>query len=131
MFSLIWAWINGRVNNLDAHDLRRHRAHYDVIVIIPPSEIIGKTIISGRVLGEANGIDFPTVKSFSSLKAPTFEFFHVTEITADAIGDIILIHRITRLKEATHIILEKKLFDISTLNWQKQQYIAIRGKIMR
>ena len=32
MFSLICAWINGWVNNGEAGDLRRHRAHYDVIV---------------------------------------------------------------------------------------------------
>ena len=31
-FSLICAWINGWVNNGEA-DLRRHRAHYDVIVM--------------------------------------------------------------------------------------------------
>ena len=34
MFSLIWAWINGWVNNREAGDLRRHCAHYDVIVIV-------------------------------------------------------------------------------------------------
>ena len=33
MFSLICAWINGRVNNRDAGDLKRHRAHYDVTVM--------------------------------------------------------------------------------------------------
>ena len=33
-FSFICAWINGRVNNREAGDLRRHRAHYDVIVMI-------------------------------------------------------------------------------------------------
>ena len=33
MFSLIYAWINGWVNNGDAGDLRRHRVHYDVIAI--------------------------------------------------------------------------------------------------
>ena len=33
MFSLISAWINGWVNNLEAGDLRRHHAHYDVIVM--------------------------------------------------------------------------------------------------
>ena len=34
MFSLICAWsINGRVNNRETGDLRRHRAHYDVIVM--------------------------------------------------------------------------------------------------
>ena len=30
MFSLICAWTNGWVNNRDAGDSRRHRAHYDV-----------------------------------------------------------------------------------------------------
>ena len=33
MFSLIRAWINGWVNNREAGDLRRHRAHYDVTVM--------------------------------------------------------------------------------------------------
>ena len=33
MFSLICAWINGWVNNREAGDLRRHCAHYDVIVM--------------------------------------------------------------------------------------------------
>ena len=32
-FSLICAWTHGWVNNRKAGDLRRHRAHYDVIVI--------------------------------------------------------------------------------------------------
>ena len=34
MFSLICAWTNGWANNRDAGDLRLHRAHYDVTVII-------------------------------------------------------------------------------------------------
>ena len=33
IFSLICAWINGWVNNREAGELRRHRAHYDAIVI--------------------------------------------------------------------------------------------------
>ena len=33
MLSLIGAWINGWVNNREAGDLRRHRAHNDVIVM--------------------------------------------------------------------------------------------------
>ena len=36
MFTLICAWINGWVNNRKAGDLRRHRAPYDVIVMIWP-----------------------------------------------------------------------------------------------
>ena len=34
MYSLICAWINGWVNNREAGDLRRHHAHYDVIVML-------------------------------------------------------------------------------------------------
>ena len=34
MFSLICAWINGWVNNREAGDLRRLRAHYDVMVML-------------------------------------------------------------------------------------------------
>ena len=36
MFSLIRVWINGWVNNREADDLRRYRAHYDVIVMTSP-----------------------------------------------------------------------------------------------
>ena len=34
MFSLICVWIHGWVNNRVAGDLRRYRAHYDVIVLL-------------------------------------------------------------------------------------------------
>ena len=33
MFPLIYAWINGWVNNREASDLRRHRAHYDITLM--------------------------------------------------------------------------------------------------
>ena len=36
MFSLICVWINGWVNNREAGDLRRYRAHYDVTVMSWP-----------------------------------------------------------------------------------------------
>ena len=44
MLSLICIWINGWVNNREASDLRRHRAHYDVIVMGPGVPYIGPTI---------------------------------------------------------------------------------------
>ena len=34
MFSLIYVWISGWVNNREAGNLRRHLAHYDVTVIV-------------------------------------------------------------------------------------------------
>ena len=40
MFSLICVWINGWVNNREAGDLRRHRAHYVVIVMAFVQECI-------------------------------------------------------------------------------------------
>ena len=40
MFSLICVWTNGWVNNREAGDLRRHRGHYDVIVM---SDDLGST----------------------------------------------------------------------------------------
>ena len=43
MFSLICVWINGWVNNRDSGDLRRHRAHYDVIVMY-------RIMITSRIL---------------------------------------------------------------------------------
>ena len=36
MFSLIWAWVNGWVNNHAAGDFRRHRVHYDITVMVKP-----------------------------------------------------------------------------------------------
>ena len=33
MFSLIFAWINGWVNNREAGDLKRYRAYYDITVM--------------------------------------------------------------------------------------------------
>ena len=36
LWCFLWSapWINGWVNNREAGDLRRHRAHYDIIVMI-------------------------------------------------------------------------------------------------
>ena len=49
MFSLICVWINSWVNNREAGDLRRNRAHYDVIVMKPASYFIG--IVAGDLFG--------------------------------------------------------------------------------
>ena len=45
---LICDWINSRVNNIEAGDLRRHRAHYDVIVM--PGYIGSNTQIHDDVM---------------------------------------------------------------------------------
>ena len=43
---LICAWINGWVNNCEAGDLRRHRAHYDVIVMVEQTKNSYETIMT-------------------------------------------------------------------------------------
>ena len=43
MYSLICVWINGWVNNREADDLRRYRAHYDVTVMGRQSDKIRET----------------------------------------------------------------------------------------
>ena len=40
MFSLIYVWINGWVNNREAGDWRRYRAHYDVIVMSKMNNVL-------------------------------------------------------------------------------------------
>ena len=45
MFSLISAWKNGRVNNREAGDVRRHRTHYDVTVMSDYIQI-GRRVIT-------------------------------------------------------------------------------------
>ena len=42
-FDVFCAWIKGWVNNPEAGDLRHHRAHYDVIVIMLPRRMWGKS----------------------------------------------------------------------------------------
>ena len=49
MFSLICVWINGWVNNHDAGDLRRYRAHYDVTVMLRfNADLPSQSILSGN-----------------------------------------------------------------------------------
>ena len=45
MSSLIYVWINSWVNVREAGDLRRHVAHYDVIVIVNIPMIVMKIYI--------------------------------------------------------------------------------------
>ena len=42
MFSLICVWINGWINNRQAGDLKRYRAHYDVTLMTISRSIYGR-----------------------------------------------------------------------------------------
>ena len=55
MFSLICAWINRWVNSREAVDLRRHRAHYDVSVIVIGGIVMLQTAPITRFMGRTWG----------------------------------------------------------------------------
>ena len=61
MFSLICAWINGWVNNREADGLRRHCAHYDVIVMSDLCLPLPTTLIG--VMNIQNAADIMTFHS--------------------------------------------------------------------
>ena len=62
MFSLTCVWINGWVNNREAGDLGRHRAHYDVTVMIqsgpcPNAENCPWALNYGSAEGPPRGVE--------------------------------------------------------------------------
>ena len=59
MFSLVYAWMNGWVNNGEAGDLRRHSAHYDVTVMVEFFFIPVSTFTSfnPRIQGDASSVE--------------------------------------------------------------------------
>ena len=73
MFSFICAWINGWINNRKAGDLRRHRAHYDVILMICPQLWLGFHLACGLML---NGLmsTYPLPLKLPSSKWQLFNF---------------------------------------------------------
>ena len=85
MFSLICSWINGWVNKGGAGNLRRHRAHFDVIVM----KVI--TILIGDVLGSSNDprknlssqittqiwLSFSLIREFCSRRVCLIQIFYM------------------------------------------------------
>ena len=67
IFSLIWAWINGWVNNRDVGDLRRHRAHYDVTLMNSGKRLWLETLCCAPASTMTLSFNCKTVASFSPL----------------------------------------------------------------
>ena len=64
MFYLIYAWINGWVNNREAGDLRRHRAHYDVTVLVFCITSPVRTTVDEQVMRNCDAFLLLTSRSF-------------------------------------------------------------------
>ena len=85
MFSLIYAWINGWENNREACDLRRHRTHYDVSVMIywPP----GKSY-PGSILFHT-----PVFVMVTWMKLWPYDTYICVDVTCVASGNDLSSHR--------------------------------------
>ena len=76
MFSLICVWINGWVNNREAGDLRRHRVHYQIIIIIMASSWCNQPVpCTERTHGHANCMRSIHLKAFIN-KLGLIKVFH-------------------------------------------------------
>ena len=84
MFSLICSWINSWVNNREAGDLRRHHAHYDVIVMkyetslcqcyrlnLATSSYTKLSIIEKWIIYPSNQPDYRKIYNLRSYLLPT------------------------------------------------------------
>ena len=100
VFFYICAWINVWVNNREAGDLRRHRSHYDVIVMAPvPRSCHGGTyIVTDGTAGCCNDSLWCNqwcMANFSKLATPPIRE-NVASIFTDGLllGSLLLIGRI-------------------------------------
>ena len=66
MFYLIYAWNESRATNGYASDLRRYRAHYDVIVMMRPAMEMALSTLLAICLTKFKVVSIMTTKSFSS-----------------------------------------------------------------
>ena len=81
MFSLILDWINNWVYNREAGDLRRHRAHYDVIVMDSDNILA----LSRRQVIICNN-DVPHYRTLHNIRADNCRF----EVNDGLVGSIIV-----------------------------------------
>ena len=72
MFSLICAWINDWANNREAGDLRRYRAHYDVIQMLLPIRHLGTNFSKIWIMIQNFSGDIVTTKDLTDIAIVIF-----------------------------------------------------------
>ena len=83
MFSLTCAWINSWVNNGEAGDLRRHHAHYDVIVMNKSAlvQVMAWHWTGGKSLSEPKmNDDLVSWRIFKLTQTQAFTLLYVYEL---------------------------------------------------
>ena len=116
MFSLICAWINRWVNNREAGDLRRHHAHYDVIVMCP---------VINSAPQELNHTLSPTLEKYreisniSRTKSPYFN-------NSRPILQLSLLHPLKpRVKSRMNMLLEQRRQAVFQLHLSDQRFYCL------
>ena len=95
--SLICAWINGWVNNREAGDLRHHRAHYDVTVMLVIT-LLADVTASNSAKASAGTVLTEKWDRFFFLSCIGFQWWHF------CIGNVIQHSR--RHPEKSHVTFE-------------------------
>ena len=79
MFSLICVWISDWVNNREAGDLRRYRAHYDVIVMFSRRSLMALQMLTRRdrvtLFGIIHTISNISCNYHDPLEFPSFHWY--------------------------------------------------------
>ena len=78
MFSLICVWINGWVNNCEAGDLRRHRAHYYINVNVVDGLVTARH--NSRALTSISIVDTPDTYQSSEVIAIADKYFKPIDV---------------------------------------------------
>ena len=128
MFPLICAWINAWVNNREGGDLRCHRTHYDVTVMITAVVIM----VSWNCITITNGLEPSGMISFQSTLLPIFYpslSHHIPRVMAPGSLSFcsVLISYPTNLMMMKYLV---KTFHLFALCVERHQHIfweAIRG----
>ena len=84
MFSLIYTWTHGWVNNREAGDLRRYRAHYDVIAMDELTLKVSRAYTTSR---RPFGITIPGATRIITFLILWRSFFTRDEVYRDKIGN--------------------------------------------
>ena len=112
MFSLIYAWMNGWVNNREVDDLRRQHAHYDVTVMVTlVHSIRQKSINRDHFCKKRTGFQRASFHINSSVQKTSSLFACVTKILAYCDPNVPWLVRSSPTRRACLSGVRSRLFD--------------------
>ena len=118
MLSLICAWINGLINNREAGDLRRHRAHYDLTVMgLRVFQFLHKIMLDTVIIdllhkGHNAPVPYPAMHHFET---EICTYVHITCTKRCAVGYVWCIEAFVKWVHCAHDMLSLSLYSIATM----------------